>query len=86
MKQGEKYWAFAQPPIPELRDLPPGVFAGDERAWESLSPGYRRTIWREATKRIEREQTTIAEDAERLQRADAMHRKGEVQIAAREAL
>lgn len=49
----EKYWSYQAPPIPEIGDLPPGVFAGDERAWNSLSPGFRRTIWREAAKRIE---------------------------------
>lgn len=86
MKRPETYWAYAQPPIPELCDLPPGTFKGDERSWESLSPGFRRTIWREATKSREHHQTVVAEDAKRLQRADATHRKSEVQIAAREAL
>jgi predicted Fe-S protein YdhL (DUF1289 family) len=86
MREPEKYWAYAQPPIPEVSDLPPGVFNGDEKSWCSLSPGMRRTIWREATKRIEREQSVLAEDAERLSRADTMHRQSEVQIAAREAL
>lgn len=86
MKQPEKYWAYPQPPIPEVSDLPPGVFNGDERAWGSLSPGMRRTIWREATKRVEQEQAALDEDAERMRRADEMHRQSEVQIAGREAL
>lgn len=86
MREPETYWAYRQPPIPEVTDLPPGVFNGDEKSWCSLSPGMRRTIWREATKRIERDQTIVAEDAARLQRADDLHHKGEVQIAAREAL
>ena len=82
MREPEKYWAYAQPPIPEVTDLPKGVFHGDETAWCSLSPGMRRTIWREATK----QQTVLAEDASRLSRADALHRQSEAQIAAREAL
>lgn len=86
MREPETYWAYKQPPIPEVSDLPPGVFKGDENSWCSLSPGMRRTIWREATKRQEREQSALSEDTERLQRADAVHHKGEVQIAAREAL
>lgn len=50
----EKYWNYKQPPIPELRDLPSGTFRGDEKQWQSLSPGYRRTIWQEALKRADR--------------------------------
>lgn len=50
MREPEKYWLYKGPPIPEVTDLPPGVFKGDETAWCSLSPGMRRTIWREATK------------------------------------
>lgn len=82
MREPETYWAYKQPPIPEVTDLPSGVFSGDENAWCSLSPGMRRAIWREATKRA----MPIAEDTERLHRADTLHRKSEVQIEAREAL
>ncbi len=86
MREPERYWAYKQPPIPEVTDLPPGVFKGDEKAWCSLSPGMRRTIWREATKRQVPYTSVVAEDAERLRRADALHHKSEVQIAARETL
>lgn len=86
MRAPETYWAYKQPPIPEVKDLPQGVFSGDEKAWCSLSPGMRRTIWREATKRENSQKQVLKEDAERLQRADAKHRQAEVQIAAREAL
>ena len=86
MKKQESYWSFQAPDTPELADLPEGVFAGGEQGWASLSPGYRRTIWREAKKRLEREGTAIAEDTARQRRADDLHRKSEVQITAREAL
>lgn len=53
MKPGEKYWSYKQPPIPELSDLPalPKVFNGNEDQWQSLSPGMRREIYRDAMKR-----------------------------------
>ena len=51
MIEPEKYWTYAQPPIPELADLPSKTFAGNKYQWESLSPGMRRTIWKEAWKR-----------------------------------
>lgn len=85
MKKQEQYWGFKAPDIPEVGDLPPGTFNGDERAWSSLSPGYRRTIWQQAVKRLEPPETTT-EDAQRLSRAETTHKKSEVQIAAREAL
>ena len=122
MKQPDSYWTHKGPPIPEVGDLPPGTFGGKERGWNSLSPGMRRTIWRDEIQREARERgfpedvlsrlrtatiagglssldgylmlfesqdaarQTIREDAERLARADAMHRQGEVQITAREAV
>jgi predicted Fe-S protein YdhL (DUF1289 family) len=86
MKQPESYWLFKAPPTPELCDLPAGTFSGDERAWESLSPGYRRTIWQEAVKRRDRQQSAVAADVDRLARADAKHLQSQSQIAAREAL
>ena len=83
MKQPEDYWTYKGPPIPELADLPAGIVRADttEDQWESLSPGMRRTIWREATK-----PKAPSPDDERLVRADAMHHQSEVQIKAREAL
>jgi hypothetical protein len=50
MKAAEKYWSYKAPSIPEVKDLPPGVFRGDEREWSKLSPGMRRTIWRVSVK------------------------------------
>jgi len=86
MRKQESYWGFRAPDTPELADLPEGIFAGTEEGWASLPPGYRRTILREAKKRIEREETAIAEDVARQRRADDLHRKSEVQITARESL
>ncbi len=87
MLEPEKYWAYKQPPIPEVKDLPPGTFKGDERAWNSLSPGMRRTIWSEAIKRLKPRQTSgPSVDDARLDRADAAHHKAEIQIEARETL
>lgn len=91
MKKQETYWSFKAPDLPELSDLPQGTFAGTEAGWNSLSPGYRREIHRSAVKRaspqpLPIETGPIAEDAARLERADALHRQAEVQIAAREAL
>lgn len=48
MQHQEPYWSRKAPPAPEVRDLPAGTYSGDERSWGSLSPGLRRTIWREA--------------------------------------
>ncbi len=86
MREPETYWAYKQPPIPEVTDLPEGVFKGDERAWGSLSPGMRRTIWREATKHMQPAVQQHSVDDERLKRADEKHRQSETQILAREAL
>jgi hypothetical protein len=86
MKKQESYWSFQAPDTPEFSDLPEGIFSGSEQGWNSLSPGYRRTIWSEATKRQKREESVLAEDDARLKRADELHHRGEVQITAREAL
>lgn len=51
MRTPEGYWTRKGPPLPEARDLPEGEFSGNERDWQSLSPGYRRTIWRNALHR-----------------------------------
>ena len=50
MRRQESYWSFKTPPIPELRDLPAGTFAGNVKQWDSLSPGMRREIHRQANK------------------------------------
>ena len=86
MKKQEPYWSFRAPDTPEFSDLPEGTFAGTEQGWNSLSPGYRRAIWSEATKRQRREESVLSEDEVRLKRADELHRRSEVQIEAREAL
>lgn len=44
----ESYWTRKGPPLPEVSDLSHGAFSGDDRVWGSLSPGYRRSIWRDA--------------------------------------
>lgn len=51
MREPESYWSRKGPPIPEVRDLPPGSFNGPEGKWCSLSPGMRREIWRDAVQR-----------------------------------
>lgn len=51
MLEQEKYWTRNGPPTPEEKDLPAGTFRSDGRGWESLSPGMRRAIWREAVHR-----------------------------------
>lgn len=52
MREPENYWSRKGPPIPEVRDLPPGSFRElDEDKWCSLSPGMRREIWRGAIQR-----------------------------------
>lgn len=51
MREPENYWSRKGPPIPEVEDLPSGSFQGDARAFSSLSPGMRRTIWRDAIQR-----------------------------------
>jgi hypothetical protein len=122
MREQEKYWARKSPPTPEFRDLPPGTMAETWRGFDSLSPGFRRTIWREAVHAEARKRglpdeiirrlkvatidgsipdldgylevfamqderrPSLPEDQARLERADAMHQKSAVQIAAREAV
>lgn len=51
MKRPAPYWTYQAPPTPKLSDLPPGTFGGDTDAWESLSPGMRREIARQAQRR-----------------------------------
>lgn len=48
MREPESYWTRQGPPIPEVKDLPIGTLGGDGSRWGSLSPGMRRTVWREA--------------------------------------
>lgn len=51
MLEPEKYWTRKGPPIPEEEDLPAGTGRCAGRGWESLSPGMRREIWRDAIRR-----------------------------------
>ena len=51
MREPETYWSRKGPPIPEVEDLPSGSFRGGATAFSSLSPGMRRTIWRDAIQR-----------------------------------
>jgi len=48
MRLQESYWMRKSPPTPEARDLPAGTISEAGRGFDSLSPGYRRAIWREA--------------------------------------
>lgn len=86
MREQETYWTFKAPPTPEFSDLPTGAFVGTEKGWNSLSPGYRREIYRSAMKRQSAIENTVSEDAERLARADAKYHQSQVQIEARETL
>lgn len=54
MKKQESYWTYKAPDTPEFSDLPPGAFAGTEQGWNSLSPGYRREIYKSAMKRLDK--------------------------------
>lgn len=85
MRKQESYWAFRASDIPELADLPEGTFAGTEAGWNSLSPGYRREIYRSATKKAAPVET-VSHDQDRLDRADRKHEQSVKAIAAREAL
>lgn len=53
MKKQESYWTYKAPDTPEFQDLPAGAFAGTEQGWNSLSPGYRREIYKSAIKRLD---------------------------------
>lgn len=44
----ESYWSHKAPPTPTVNELPPGAFSGTQREFESLSPGMRREIKRQA--------------------------------------
>lgn len=55
MKKQESYWTYKAPPTPEFSDLPEGIFAGTEEGWNSLSPGFRREIYRSGMKKKELE-------------------------------
>lgn len=55
MKRQEVYWTYRAPDTPEFKDLPEGTFAGTEEGWNSLSPGYRREIYRSAIKKVQKE-------------------------------
>ena len=53
MKCKENYWTYKASPIPEFHDLPKGTFSGTKDEWESLTPGFRREIYRASLKRKE---------------------------------
>lgn len=55
MYDPESYWTYKAAPIPDLCDLPPGTFAGTEDQWQSLTPGMRREIYRDAMRRVDKE-------------------------------
>ena len=74
MRKQEPYWQRSgqsrrgsqSPATPDLRDLPAGTFAGDEQSWNSLSPSYRRAIWRDAIIRAARNRGLDSAVIERL--------------------
>lgn len=86
MRKQEDYWSFRAPDTPEFSDLPAGTFAGTEAGWNSLSPGYRREIYRSALKKVVAVEKALEEDRQRLARADLKHEQGMTSILAREAL
>lgn len=86
MRKQESYWSFRTSDIPELSDLPAGTFAGTEAGWDSLSPGYRREIYRSTLKKTAPVETAMEADLERISRADMKHEQGLAAIKAREAL
>lgn len=96
MKKPEKYWTYQAGDIPEVDDLPPGTFRGTEKDWQSLSPGMRREIYRQAMKTVtiavdaptppQRELFDSIGSAAREQRRVARDRKAEVEQAARARL
>lgn len=69
MREQEKYWARKSPPTPEFRDLPPGTMVETGRGFDSLSPGYRRAIWRETIHAEARKRGLPDETIQRLKTA-----------------
>lgn len=63
MRKHEKYWTYQAGDIPEISDLPPGTFKGDEKAWNSLSPGMRREIYRQAIRMVTKKNPRESEPA-----------------------
>lgn len=47
------FWTYKAPPTPDVADLPAGTFAGTRDQWESLTPGMRREIARQAERRVQ---------------------------------
>lgn len=47
MQHPEPYWSYRSPPTPTAREARAVGICATER-WESLSPRYRRSIWRDA--------------------------------------
>lgn len=47
----ERYWTYQSAfRTPDYSELPTGVFNGERKQWESLSPGMRREILRSWTR------------------------------------
>lgn len=81
----ERYWTYqAGSPTPAYVQVPVEVFRGTQAQWEALSPGMRREIVREFTKRKQREKAAELSqlqrdselDAELIKAAAAMTREG----------
>ncbi len=51
MGKQENFWGWKAPAPPEFEELPPGTFTGTAEQWKSLTPGYRREIYRDALRR-----------------------------------
>lgn len=50
----KSFWSYqASSPTPSIHDLPEGTFKGTQREWESLSPGMRREIARQASQKAQ---------------------------------
>lgn len=49
----KSFWSYhSDTPTPRVEDLPKGVFKGTQDDWETLSPGMRREIARQANRRM----------------------------------
>ena len=49
----KSFWTYqACEPTPTVNDLPAGTFNGTQDQWETLTPGMRREILRDANRRV----------------------------------
>jgi hypothetical protein len=52
MRPHEDFWTYhPESETPDFDQIPAGTFAGTRKDWESLTPGMRREIVRQACRR-----------------------------------